>query len=128
MASVLPPSYVLPDLHAVVPFKSSFNPHFATLTDQSTEWIDRCYPHLPDKKRAYFRHKGCELLVAHAHPYADSERYQIICDLMNLVFVVDVITDVQNGKDAYDTCLAVYTALCDSTYDDGSELCKSAKR
>ncbi|KAI0833263.1 terpenoid synthase [Trametes gibbosa] len=119
-------SFLLPDLHAVTPFKGSFNPHYTEAAAESSEWVNS-YNVLSDKKRAFFLQGGSELLCAHAYPYADHERLRTCCDFVNLLFTVDEISDDQNGKGAYETGLTFYNAMSDLAYEDGTTLCKMTK-
>lgn len=71
---------------------------------------------------------GCnELLVSHAYPYADYEQFRTVCDFVNLLFVVDEISDEQTGDDARKTGLVYLNALRDKDWDDGSKLAKMTK-
>ncbi|KAI0360074.1 terpenoid synthase [Trametes cingulata] len=119
-------SFVLPDLHAVTPFKGSFNPFYVEAAAESSEWVNS-YRILSDRKRAFFLQGGSELLCAHAYPYADHERLRTTCDFVNLLFTVDEISDDQNGKDAHGTGLIFYNSMRDQDYDDGTTLCKMTK-
>ena len=87
-----PKSFVLPDLHAVTPFVGSFNPNYAEVAAESSQWINS-HNVLSDRKRAFFLQGGSELLCAHAYPYADYERFRTTCDFVNLLFTVDEISD-----------------------------------
>ena len=119
-------SFVLPDLHSVTPFKGSFNPHYIEASAESSEWINS-YRVLSDKKRAFFLQGGSELLCAHAYPYADYEQFRTTCDFVNLLFVVDEVSDEQNGTDARSTGRVYLQAMCDPDWDDGSKLSKMTK-
>ncbi len=121
-----PSSFVLPDLHAVTPYKGSFNPHYPEAAAESSEWVNS-YKVLSDKKRAFFLQGGSELLCAHAYPYAGYQQFRTTCDFVNLLFTVDEISDDQNGKGAYETGLTFYNAMSDPAYDDGTVLCKMTK-
>ncbi|EIW57365.1 terpenoid synthase [Trametes versicolor FP-101664 SS1] len=121
-----PSSFVLPDLHAVTPFKGSFNPHYPEAAAESSEWVNS-YKVLSDKKRAFFLQGGSELLCAHAYPYAGYQQFRTTCDFVNLLFTVDEISDDQNGKGAYETGLTFYNAMSNPAYDDGTVLCKMTK-
>ncbi|KAI0649321.1 terpenoid synthase [Trametes meyenii] len=121
-----PSSFVLPDLHAVTPFKGSFNPHYAEAAAESSAWANS-YSVFSDAKRAFFLQAGSELLCAHAYPYADYERFRTTCDFVNLLFAVDEISDDQDGKGAHATGLTFYRAMSDPSFDDGSVLCTMTK-
>ena len=80
------------------------------------------------RKAEFFRKRGSELLAAHAYPYADRDRFRAACDFVNVLFVVDEISDDQNGKDALQTGTVFYKALSDPNFDDGSILCTMTKQ
>ncbi|TCD63577.1 terpene cyclase [Steccherinum ochraceum] len=68
-----------------------------------------------------------ELLVSHAYPYADYDQFRTCCDFVNLLFVVDEISDDQTGEDASATGLVYLNAVADADWDDGSVLAKMTK-
>ncbi|KAI0325770.1 terpenoid synthase [Cubamyces sp. BRFM 1775] len=116
-------SFVIPDLFAITPFVGSFNPHYAKVAPESSAWINS-FRILSDTKRAFFLQGGSEILCAHAYPYADEERFRGTCDFVNLLFILDEISDDQNSKDASGTGSTFYNTLGNPEYDDGSILCK----
>ena len=95
-------TFVLPDLFAVCPLKGSTNPHYAKAARESSAWVDS-YNLFTDRKRAYFIQGSNELLVSHTYPYAPYEQFRTCCDFVNLLFVVDEVSDEQDGEDARST-------------------------
>ncbi len=81
-----------------------------------------------DRKRAFFIQGENELLCSYAYPYADYEQFKTCCDFVNLLFVLDEISDVQTGKDATQTGVVVYNAMSDPNFEDGSTLCAMSKQ
>lgn len=65
-----------------------------------------------------------ELLCSWAYPYATPEQLRLCCDFTSLLFVVDEISDDQNGNGAAATGYTLLDALRDGSFDDGSKLCK----
>lgn len=118
--------FILPDLLSVLPFKGSFNPHYTEAAAASSAWVNQ-YRIVSDRKRAFFLQGGSELLCAHAYPYAGYEQLRTCCDLVNILFTVDEISDEQNGKDASATGSILLNALRDPDFDDGSALAKMVK-
>jgi hypothetical protein len=114
-------SFFLPDLFAVCPLKGSTNPHYAAAARESSEWIDS-YNLFTDRKRAYFIQGSNELLVSHTYPYAPYEQFRACCDFVNLLFVVDEVSDEQGGKDARSTGNVFLNVMQDPEWDDGSAL------
>ena len=119
-------SFTLPDLHIVCPLTGSTSPHYEKAGPQSSAWVNS-YNIFIDRKRAEFV-QGCnELLVSHTYPYADFDQFRTCCDFVNLLFVVDEVSDEQNGKDANVTCQIFLNAMKDPDWTDGSNLCQMTK-
>ncbi|KAJ8520197.1 hypothetical protein ONZ45_g2998 [Pleurotus djamor] len=122
----LPTHFVLPDLLAMCPLKGDTNPHYKEAAAESVAWIDS-YNVFTDRKRAFFV-QGCnELLVSHTFPYAPFEQFRTCCDLVNLLFVIDEVSDDQNGVDARATGQIFLNALGDADWNDGSLLSRITK-
>ncbi|KAH8806499.1 terpenoid synthase [Flagelloscypha sp. PMI_526] len=68
-----------------------------------------------------------ELLVSHCYPFADYESFRTICDFINLLFVVDEISDDQNGEDARATGEVFLKAMQNEGWHDGSSLASMTK-
>ncbi|KAJ3756329.1 isoprenoid synthase domain-containing protein [Lentinula raphanica] len=118
--------FTLPDLFAVCPLVGDVNPHYKEAGAESADWINS-YNVFTDRKKAFFM-QGCnELLVAHTYPYAGYEQFRTCCDFVNLLFVVDEVSDEQNGKDARATGQIYLNTMRDPDFDDGSTLCKITK-
>ncbi|KAI0261488.1 terpenoid synthase [Gloeopeniophorella convolvens] len=117
-------SFYLPNLLALsTPFKGSTNPHYTKAAAESRAWINS-YNIFADRKRAFFI-QGCnELLVAHTYPHAEYEEFRTICDFVNLLFVVDEVSDDQNGADARRTGEVYLNAMKYPGWTDGSKLAK----
>ncbi|KIP11163.1 hypothetical protein PHLGIDRAFT_114823 [Phlebiopsis gigantea 11061_1 CR5-6] len=120
------PSFILPDLFAVCPLKGSTNPHYAAAARESRDWINS-YNVFTDRKRAFFIQGSNELLVSHTYPYAGYDQFRTCCDFVNLLFVVDEVSDDQNGKDARSTGNVFLNAMRDPDWDDDSSLAKMTK-
>ncbi|KAF9266511.1 terpenoid synthase [Marasmius fiardii PR-910] len=124
--AIKPRQFVLPDLLAICPLKSAINPHHHEAAGQSSAWINS-YDMFTDRKRAYFI-QGCnELLVAHTYPYAPYEEFRTCCDFVNLLFVVDEISDEQNGKDAAATGNVFLEAMRNPGYRNPCKLSQITK-
>lgn len=135
----------LPDLLAICQLKGSTNPHFREAAAESSAWINS-YNVFTDRKRAYFV-QGCnELLVSHTYPYAGYEQFRTCCDFVrrfqicgntirfeslslqvNLLFVVDEVSDDQNGQDARATGETFLAVMRDPEFNDGSILAQITK-
>ena len=117
-------SFFLPDLLTLSkPFKGSTNPHYRKAASESRAWING-YDIFTDRKRAFFIQGYNELLVSHTYPHAGYEEFRTICDFVNLLFVVDEISDDQNGADARGTGEVYLNAMKYPGWTDGSALAK----
>jgi len=113
--------FTLPDLRSMCPLKDATNPHHKSAAAESRAWINS-FKVFNDAKRAEFIAGSNELLVSHAYPFAPYERFRVCCDFINTLFVVDEISDVQNGEDALSTGMIYLNVLKDPSWDDGSRL------
>ncbi|KAF8867870.1 isoprenoid synthase domain-containing protein [Infundibulicybe gibba] len=121
-----PTSFLLPDLIGMCPLKDATNPHYEKAAAESRAWVDS-YNIFTDRRRAYFIQGMNELLVSHAYPYAGYEQFRTCCDFVNVLFVVDEVSDDQGGKDAHSTGQVFIKAMEDPTWDDHSALTKITK-
>ncbi|THV02877.1 terpenoid synthase [Dendrothele bispora CBS 962.96] len=118
---LLKKQFLLPDLLALCPLKGATNPHHQEAGAESSAWINS-FNVFTDKKRAFFV-QGCnELLVSHTYPYAGYEQFRTCCDFVNLLFVVDEVSDDQNGRDARQTCQNFLDAMTNPENSDCSTL------
>ncbi|KAH9035467.1 isoprenoid synthase domain-containing protein [Lactarius deliciosus] len=117
-------SFYLPDLLVLSkPFKGSTNPHYRKAAAESRSWVNS-YNIFTDRKRAFFIQGYNELLVSHTYPHAGYEEFRTICDFVNLLFVVDEVSDDQNGADARRTGEVYLNAMKYPGWTDGSALAK----
>lgn len=114
--------FFLPDLFKVCPLPlGGANEHYAVGAAESRAWID-AFDMFADKKRAEFI-QGCnELLVSRTYPYVGKEEFRTCCDFVNLLFVVDEVSDEQNGVEARKTGETFLNVMRDPSWDDGSKL------
>ena len=124
--SSTPRSYVLPDLLAIVKWKSAFNPHHEEAAAASSKWTLN-FGFFSGKKLEFFREGGSELLCSYVYYYAGLEELRTACDFVNWLFTVDEITDDQDGEGARKTGEVLLKAFKDPEFDDGSRLCKMTK-
>lgn len=118
--------FTLPDLLSVCPLNGSTNPHYKEAAAESRAWINS-YNVFTDEKRAFFIQGSNELLVSHTYPYAGYEQFRTCCDFVNLLFVVDEVSDDQNGKDARATGNVYLNVMRDPEWDDGSVLAQMTR-
>ncbi|PFH53111.1 hypothetical protein AMATHDRAFT_55557 [Amanita thiersii Skay4041] len=118
--------FVLPDLKSQCPFKGSTNPYYVDASAESRAWINS-FDVFTDRKRAFFVQGHNELLVSHTYSYAGYEQFRTACDFVNLLFVIDELSDDMNGADAHVILNTFRSALQDADWDDGSILARITK-
>ncbi|KAF8656780.1 hypothetical protein AX16_002332 [Volvariella volvacea WC 439] len=119
-------TYVLPDLLSSCPLRDATNPYYIEAGEDSRNWINS-FNLFNDRKRAFFM-IGCnELLVSHVYPYAGHEQFRTLCDFINVLFVVDEVSDDQGSEDANTTGKTFLSAMADVAWDDGSILARITK-
>ncbi|KZT29709.1 terpenoid synthase [Neolentinus lepideus HHB14362 ss-1] len=123
-----PTQFYIPDLPAVCPLVegSSTNPHYEKAGVESSRWVSN-YKIFTNRKRLFFVLGSNELLVSHTYPYAGYEEFRTVCDLVNLLFVIDEISDEQAGDEALKTGLSVVNVFKDPKWTDGSVLAQMAR-
>ena len=119
-------TYVLPDLAAICKWKATFNPHHDEVANPSSQWV-LSFGVFQGTKIVFFREGGSELLCSYVYPYVDAEKLRTACDFVNLLFVVDEVSDDQNGKDARHTGEVFLNAMRYPDWDDGSALAKMTR-
>ena len=117
----MPNKFVLPDLLAICPIKGSTSPHYEAAAAESRAWVNG-FNIFHGEKLTFFLTGSNELLVSHTYPYAEYEQFRTACDFVNLLFVVDEVSDDQNGKDARKTGMVYLNVMRDPGWDDGSKL------
>ncbi|KIL64403.1 hypothetical protein M378DRAFT_186710 [Amanita muscaria Koide BX008] len=117
---------VLPDLKGQCPFIGTTSPHYVDASAESRAWING-FDVFTDRKRAYFIQGFNEVLVSHTYSYAGYEQFRTACDFVNLLFVLDELSDDMNSADARETFNAYRCALQDPDWDDGSVIAKITK-
>ncbi|KAF8907339.1 isoprenoid synthase domain-containing protein [Gymnopilus junonius] len=121
-----PRQFRLPNLLATCPLKDATNPYYRQASAESRAWINS-YDIFTDRKRAFFVQGVNELLCSHVYWYADCEQLRTTCDFVNLLFVVDEVSDEQNGLDAAATGQIFLKAMQYPDWDDDSILAKITK-
>ncbi|KAI0320270.1 terpenoid synthase [Amylostereum chailletii] len=122
-----PTHFILPDLVAhSTAFTDATNPHWERAAAESKEWVNS-YKVFADRRRAFFLQGQSELLVSHAYPYAAYQEFRTICDFVNLLFVIDEISDEQGAGDARLTGDIFLHVLRDPTWTDGSKVAHITK-
>ncbi|KAF9453461.1 terpenoid synthase [Macrolepiota fuliginosa MF-IS2] len=111
--------FILPDLLTGCPLKDGTNPYYREAGADSRAWINSFHI-FANRKRADFVQGLNELLCSHAYCYTGYEQFRTTCDFVNVLFVVDEISDEQTGKDARNTCFSFAEAMRNPDSDDQS--------
>lgn len=111
--------FALPDLFAICTFDHSFNPHYERAAAESSAWIDSFHV-FRDRKRAFFIQSNAELLAGFVYPYAGYEELRTCCDFINVLFVMDEISDDQDEDGARATMGKHLTTLRGLPGDDSA--------
>lgn len=117
----------IPDLISMSSaFPDALNPHWKRASEESRAWVNS-YDVFSDRRRAFFIQGQSELLASHTWPYAGYEEYRTCCDFVNLLFVIDEISDLQGPDGARQTGQIFINVLNDPNLDDGSKVAKLTK-
>jgi hypothetical protein len=122
----MPSKLVLPDLLSICPINGSTNPHYETATAESRAWLNS-FNIFHGENLTLLLACNSELLVSHTYPYAAYEQFRTACDFVTLLFVIDEVSDDQNGKDARQTGLVYLNVMMDPAWDDGSKLAQMTR-
>ena len=122
----MPRKFILPDLLSICPIKGYTSPHYEAAAAESRAWVNG-FNMFHGEKLTFFLTGSNELLVSHTYPYAEYEQFRTACDFVNLLFVVDEVSDDQNGKDARKTGMVYLNVMKDPTWDDGSKLAQMTR-
>ncbi|TFY62809.1 hypothetical protein EVG20_g6566 [Dentipellis fragilis] len=119
--------FTIPDLFAIARvFTDAVNPHWERAAAESRAWVNG-FRMFADKRAAFFLSGQSELLVSHAYPYAAYDEFRTVCDFVNLLFVMDEVSDRQNREDAQDMGAVYLRVMRDPTWDDGSKLAQMTR-
>lgn len=118
---------VLPDLRAACPLKfGAANPHYERAGTESRAWFSS--QNILSGKRDPIASCGYnELLCSRVYPYANYKEFRACCDFINLLYVIDDLTDEMNGEDAADACDMSYQSMVDPGFDDVSPIARMTR-
>ena len=124
---VLPTHLILPDLLAhSSAFTDATSPHWARASEESLAWV-MSYDVFNDRRHAALANCQGELLVSHTYCYADYDEFRTVCDFINLLFVIDELSDEQSAAGARDTGDVFLRVLRDVEWTDGSKVAAITK-
>ena len=120
--------FYLPDLFSVCPLQNGtiFPGDYKAIGAESKAWIN-ALDTLTERQRDILNKTNSELLSARAFPYASEERFRICCDYLNLLWMIDEISDDQDELGARTTGDIFINCLRDPEYKDNSPLAQLTK-
>ncbi|KAJ6537437.1 isoprenoid synthase domain-containing protein [Mycena vulgaris] len=91
-------SFKVPDLHERWPFPAHHNQWAAITAAESAAWIES-FSILSPRRLKQFSAAQFGLLVSMTYPHLSQARHRIVSDLINLLFLVDDVTDAMSAQD-----------------------------
>ena len=117
---------VLPDLVSICPFPWSESPYHAQGSAESTQWA-LSYNLFADRRRAVFIMENGAILASYVYSYAGYKEFRTCVDFLNVLFILDEVSDHQDEAGVRETeeilRRALYGEKC-----DGSPLSRLLKR
>ena len=106
-------SFRLPDLHTICSWKATLNPHYHDVAQASSDWALSYVRRIPEfqDKLDTLKRTSPELLAAYSYPHASAAKLRMCCDFVNILFVIDEVTDVQSGQGAAHSAAALLNAM-----------------
>jgi alpha-muurolene/germacrene-A/gamma-muurolene/(+)-delta-cadinol synthase len=99
MDSYSPSMVRLPDLISHCPFKPVHHPNGDTLAAASEKWFaDGCRVFSADMRR-HLHELNAGMLAAYCYNECDDDRFRVICDFMNVTWLLDDLSDALKTKD-----------------------------
>lgn len=92
-------SFHLPDIHHDWPFPRLDNSYYVEVASESMHWIESFKLFPPDCQKS-FKAILPGLLASMAYPNHSRAHFRTACDLMNILFAVDEISDRLNREEA----------------------------
>jgi hypothetical protein len=103
-------TYRIPDLHAGWPFLKMLNPLYSEVAADSLKWISS-YQLFTSKQQDKFSKIKAGMLGAFAYPVHDRKDLRLGCDLLNLLYVVDEVSDLLDGAEAKELAAKILGCL-----------------
>ncbi len=105
-----PVTFVLPDLMAGWPFKTTPNPHATKINAESAAWV-QSYDAFNAKAQRTFDRCNFGAFAALAYPKAEPAHYRAAVDLINFYFVYDELSDEASGETVRKQAAAIMSAI-----------------
>ncbi|THH10889.1 hypothetical protein EW145_g1026 [Phellinidium pouzarii] len=98
----IPIEIKLPDLFSLCPFPISLHPQYKRVSLESNAWVGT-YEVLGPDSCAIFTWIDTPLLGSYVYSYATYDKLRIACDLINMIFAMDDLSDEQDSVAAHST-------------------------
>ncbi|KAH7906978.1 terpenoid synthase [Hygrophoropsis aurantiaca] len=120
--------FYLPNLFASCPLRKGviFPGNYVAIGAASKAWIN-AYDVFTERQRNIFDKTNSELLSARAFPYVSTDKFRTCCDCLNLLWMIDEISDDLNGPGARKTGDLFLNCLRDPNFPDSSPLANLTK-
>lgn len=102
------------------------NSHYKAASVESKTWVNS-YNLFTPRQRLIFDKTDGGLLAAYAWPMADYAKFRTACDFMNLLWVVDEISDDQSGAEVMHTGQIWIKSMRDPAWHHDSELGRASR-
>jgi hypothetical protein len=106
---------IIPDMLAQCPFQWNKNPYYDTAGAESIAWLN---DYFEGEKLEQLKRARTDLLIGSTYAQVDREFFRMCADNMNLLFVVDDVSDVQDGDGARQTMEIFIKALHGESCED----------
>ncbi|KAF8586107.1 terpenoid synthase [Ramaria rubella] len=112
MSEIILPAYLyLPDFLASWPYERRLNHHCLEVNKAAYAWIST-YGLLKPKSQRAFESCNSGLLAALAYPDVGKDHLRIVCDALNIVFLFDDYSDLQEPHIVREIADNIINALC----------------
>ena len=122
-----PIQFIIPDLFSACPFQSSLSsPYYNEAIAASTAWANS-YDMFTERQRVQLNMSPGPFLASRCYPYAGVEQSRVACDFLNILFIVDDMTDDEDREGVLLMGQIWVRTLVDADWDAGSEFARFSR-
>ena len=103
-------AFSLPDLLKICDYAWGLHPDYQKVEVESAEWL-RKYDVVKDKELTRVLRTSCGLLCSYVYYYTTYDKLRTSTDFMNLLFVIEELTDTQAAVDVKEAAAVFLQAL-----------------
>lgn len=96
---VAPTAFQLPDLISYCPFPTSYHKNGDAIASASAKWVEHGCRVFTEDMRRHLGSLASGQLAAYCYNQCTAERLRLICDFMNVLFLLDDLSDELITKD-----------------------------